>query len=81
MRLRGIEGEVQKNTIMKKLLTNLLLAVLLNGLLSAAPANCTSVMNVSNISKINFSESDDIQQQEEEAFEIHPLDILSFRFY
>jgi hypothetical protein len=66
---------------MKKLITMLLIAILLNGFTPAAPTTCTSLVKISHISKTYVSAAYEIQVPAETAFEIHPLDILAFRFH
>ncbi|WP_297818399.1 hypothetical protein [Segetibacter sp.] len=65
---------------MKKLFTNLLLAVLLFGFSSATPNSCICLVKAPNISKTYVSATYEIQTQKEVEFQIHPLDILAFRF-
>ncbi|GEO09227.1 hypothetical protein [Segetibacter aerophilus] len=65
---------------MKKLFTNLLLAVLLYGFSSATPATCIGLVKVPNISKTYVSADYEIKVQKEVEFQVHPLDILAFRF-
>ena len=67
-------------TIMKKLLINLLLAVLLNGFISATPSNCKSLITVATVSKMEVAAGNNIEVNRETEFEIHPLDILAFKF-
>jgi 3'-phosphoadenosine 5'-phosphosulfate (PAPS) 3'-phosphatase len=64
---------------MKKLFTNLLLAILINGFTSATPTTPVSLVEDSNISKAYVSASYETIQKDED-FEIDPLDLLAFKF-
>jgi hypothetical protein len=65
---------------MKKLFTNLLLAVLLYGFTPATTTNCISLVEAYTISKTYVSASYEMQAHKEVEFQIHPLDILAFKF-
>ncbi|MGI8637239.1 MAG: hypothetical protein ACR2KZ_17745 [Segetibacter sp.] len=65
---------------MKKLFTHLFLAVLVTGFISATPNNRINLVKVPAISKMYVSANYEIQPLPIELGEIHPLDILSFKF-
>jgi hypothetical protein len=64
---------------MKKLFMNLLFAVLINGFTPATPANCITLVEGTNTNKAYISANYEIKHKAP-GFEIHPLDILAFKF-
>ncbi len=76
---RGTEGEV-KTTIMKKLLTYLLLIACFESFISSTPCYyCRH--NLSNSTDLNVPSFDETLQQDDIDSEIHPLDIFTFRYF
>lgn len=59
---------------------NMLFAVLLNGFTPATPANCFTLVKGMQLNKGNVSVKHEMKQRPAEL-EIHPLDILTFKFY
>jgi len=69
---------LHNNTIMRKLITNLMLAAFLKSLVSATPANHFRV-KLATINKIETGEGHRLENSKN-TFQLHPLDILALKF-